>query len=213
MEGAIVSSYALEANLSTVGVLGHGLDRIYPESHRSVAVKMINNGSILTEYTSGTNPDRQNFVQRNRIIAGLIDALVVVESAEKGGALITAEIANSYNRDVFALPGRIGDEYSSGCNALIKSNKAAMIECAADLENFMGWERKSIKSLEPMLFVDLSEPEERIMNLIRNNELIHINQISLKLEIPMSKISSLLIEMEFKGLLKCFPGNLYKSLN
>lgn len=205
---------ALDNGLHTIGVFGHGLDQIYPEANRSTAIKAISQGALLTEYMSGTNPDRQNFVQRNRIIAGLSDALIVVESASKGGSLITAEIANSYNRDVFAFPGRVGDEYSLGCNTLIKTNKAALIECATDLENFMGWEQKQDKKwIQPTLFVDLSEQEKQIIALLRTDELLHINQLSLMIEMPMSKVSSLLIEMEFKGLLKCLPGNLYKLLN
>ena len=204
---------SLESGLNTVGVLAHGLDRIYPLSHRSTAAKMIKQGSLLTEYISGTNPDAPNFVQRNRIVAGMIDALVVVESATKGGALITAEFANSYNRDVFAFPGNVGNEYSSGCNALIKQNKAALIECAADLEKMMGWEERTganAKPVEPLLFVELTDTEKKIIETVRASAPTHVNQLSLKLEMPMSKLSPLLIEMEFKGLLKCLPGNLYK---
>ena len=204
----------LESGLNTVGVLAHGLDRIYPSSHRSTATKMIRNGSLLTEYVSGTNPDAPNFVQRNRIVAGMIDALVVIESATKGGALITAECANSYNRDVFAFPGNIGNEYSGGCNALIKQNKAALIECATDLEKMMGWEERTganRKTVQPLLFVELTDIEKKIIDAIKVSAPAHINQLSMKLEMPMSKLSPLLIEMEFKGLLQCLPGNLYKT--
>ena len=203
---------SLENGLNTMAVLAHGLDRIYPSSHRSTAAKMLTQGSLLTEYVSGTNPDAPNFVQRNRIVAGMIDALVVVESATKGGALITAEFANSYNRDVFAFPGNVGNMYSSGCNALIKQNKAALIECAADLEKMMGWEEQTganRKTIEPLLFVELTDTEKKIIDAIKVSSPVHVNQLSLKLEMPMSKLSPLLIEMEFKGLLKCLPGNLY----
>jgi DNA processing protein len=206
---------ALDASLPTIGVLGHGLDRIYPSSHRSTAVKMLQNGSLLTEYLSQTNPDRQNFVQRNRIIAGLCDAIIVVESAVRGGALITAELANEYNRDVFAFPGRVGDEWSAGCNALIKNNKASLIESANDILQFMNWEKQNSNQLsstvQTALFLDLSNDEQKIVGTLRQNtDGLQLNELAIQLEKPVSKISSLLLEMEFKGLVKCLPGNLYK---
>ena len=207
---------SLEFGLPTIGVVGHGLDRIYPAVHRSVAVKMIENGMLLTEYLSRTNPDRQNFVQRNRIIAGMCDATVVVESAARGGALITAEIANDYNRDVFAFPGRVGDEWSAGCNALIKSNKASLIESADDILRFMNWERNTTSktsNVQTALFLDLSNEEQSIVSLLRqNSDGLQLNELSIKLEKPISKISSLLLEMEFKGIVKCLPGNLYRII-
>ena len=203
---------ALEHGLNTVGVLGHGLDRIYPDLHRPTAARMLSQGALVTEYPSETNPDKQNFVQRNRIIAGLVDALVVVESATKGGSLITAEIANSYNRDVFAFPGRVNDEFSAGCNTLIRKNKAALIESAAHLEKMMGWEqsKKSRSVIEPTLFAELSEEEKQIITQIKTPGGLHINQIALRLEMPISRIASRLVEMEFKGLVKPLPGNIYK---
>ncbi|MDP4239280.1 MAG: DNA-processing protein DprA [Bacteroidota bacterium] len=205
---------ALESGLSTIGVIGHGLDRIYPAVHRPIAVKMLEKGALVTEYLSQTIPDRQNFVQRNRIIAGLCDAIVIVESGVKGGALITAEIANDYNRDVFAFPGRVTDEWSTGCNALIKNNKASLIETAEDLLKFMNWEKQDT-ALTPIvqtsLFQDLSEKEKELFSTLRQNpEGIQVNELAIQLEKPVSKISSLLLEMEFKGLVKCLPGNLYK---
>ena len=204
---------ALEAGLATIGVVGHGLDRIYPAAHRPTAVKMMPNGALITEYLSLTNPDRPNFVQRNRIIAGLSDALIVIESAARGGALITAEIANDYNRDVFAFPGRINDEWSAGCNALIKANKASLIESANDLCKFMNWENNSAGNLgvQTTLFLELSDAEQEIVSLLRLNiEGIQMNELSLMLGKPASKVSSLLLEMEFKGIVKCFPGSVYK---
>ena len=205
---------ALDAGLPTIGVIGHGLDRIYPAVHRPTAVKMLQEGALLTEYLSGTNPDRQNFVQRNRIIAGLCDATVVVESAARGGALITAELANDYNRDVFAFPGRVGDEWSAGCNALIKSNKASLIESADDVLRFMNWEKQNSESLsnvQTALFLDLSDEEQSIVSILRqNSEGIQLNELAIQLEKPISKISSMLLEMEFKGVVKCMPGNLYR---
>jgi len=205
---------AIESGLPTIGVIGHGLDRIYPEVHRPTAVKMVQDGALLTEYLSQTNPDKPNFVQRNRIIAGLCDAIVVVESGIKGGALITAEIANDYNRDVFTYPGRITDEWSAGCNALIKNNKASLIESADDILRFMNWERQDSNSkpiVQTALFMDLTDEEQGMVSTLRQNpEGIQFNELAIQLERPISKISSLLLEMEFKGLVKCLPGNLYK---
>ena len=205
---------AVEYGLPTIGVVGHGLDRIYPAVHRPTAVKMVENGMLLTEYLSGTNPDRQNFVQRNRIIAGLCDAIVVVESAVRGGALITAEVANDYNRDVFAFPGRVGDEWSAGCNALIKNNKASLIESAEDIIQFMNWEKQETKnpgSIQTTLFLDLTEEEQSIVTMLRQfSDGLQLNELAIKLEIPISRISSMLLEMEFKGVVRCLPGNLYR---
>ena len=205
---------ALDAGLPTIGVIGHGLDRIYPATHRATAVKMLEQGGLLTEYLSGTNPDRQNFVQRNRIIAGMCDATVVVESAARGGALITAELANDYNRDVFAFPGRVNDEWSAGCNSLIKNNKASLIESADDILKFMNWEKQNAgltSNVQTSLFLDLSDEEQEIVNLLRqNSEGIQLNELAIQLEKPVSKISSMLLEMEFKGVVKCLPGNLYR---
>ena len=205
---------ALDAGLPTLGVVGHGLDRIYPAAHRPTAVKMLSEGGLLTEYLSLTNPDRQNFVQRNRIIAGLCDAIVVVESAAKGGALITAEVANDYNRDVFAFPGRVADEWSAGCNALIKNNKASLIESADDLLRCMNWEKQNAMSapvVQTALFLDLSDEEQAIVGTLRqSSEGMQLNELSIQMEKPISKISSMLLEMEFKGIVKCLPGNMYK---
>ncbi|MDR1699068.1 MAG: DNA-processing protein DprA [Prevotellaceae bacterium] len=206
---------ALENNLATIGILGHGLDRIYPATHRPAAEKMLENGGLMTEYPSGTNPDKQNFVQRNRIIAGLVDAVVVVESQEKGGSLITAEFANNYNRDVFAFPGKITDERSRGCNALIKKNKANLIENADDLEWLMDWKQDGNAKTalqSPNLFSTLTDIEQNVFEAIRAAQPVQINQLSKILEIPISNLATLLIEMEFKNAVKCLPGNLYRCL-
>ena len=207
---------AIDSGMLTIGVIGHGLDRIYPAAHRPTAIKMIQNGALLTEYLSLTNPDKQNFVQRNRIIAGLCDAVVVVESGIRGGALITAELANDYNRDVFAFPGRITDEWSVGCNALIKNNKASLIESADDLLKIMNWEKTdsiSIPIVQTALFQDLSEEEQGIITTLRQHpEGVQVNEMALKLVKPISKISSLLLELEFKGLVKCLPGGMYRII-
>ena len=207
---------AVDFGLPTIGVVGHGLDRIYPSVHRPVAKKMVENGLLLTEYISGTNPDRQNFVQRNRIIAGVSDVTVVIESAARGGALITSEAANEYNRDVFAFPGRVTDEFSAGCNALIKNNKAALIESAADLIKFMSWENKSGAGSAPVqtaLFVDLTSDEQNIISILRQQQDgLQMNELAVKMEQSVSKTSAMLLELEFKGAVKCLPGNIYKII-
>lgn len=206
---------ALESDLPTIGVIGHGLDRIYPATHRSTAIKMLEKGGLVTEYLTETNPDRQNFVQRNRLIAGMCDVIVVVESAAKGGSLITAEMAQSYNRDVYAFPGRVNDTQSAGCNALIKNNKAGLIENATDLVNAMCWEIANNEKapIQSSLFIDLTEPQQAIVSLLRKEENASINQIALTLGLPISKTSSMLLEMEFGGIVKCLPGNVYKLRN
>ncbi len=204
---------AVDHNIPTIGVLGHGLDRIYPALHRSTAVKMLSEGALITEFMSGTKPDKQNFVQRNRIIAGMCDALVVVESAKKGGALITANLANDYNRDVFAVPGGVYDEWSAGCNLLIKSNKAALIESAKDIVNLMNWEvsKRNDKEIQTNLFTELNENEQLIFGMIRQfPDGVNVNEIAVQLKLPFSKLSSQLLEMEFKGVIKCLPGGKYR---
>lgn len=207
---------ALDNHLPTLGVIAHGLDKIYPPTHRSVAVRMLDKGGLVTEYLSNTNPDRPNFVQRNRIIAGLSDAVVVVESGIKGGALITAGLANDYNRDVFTFPGRIHDEWSKGCNKLIQQNRAALIHSADDFTRLMGWEdtlspQKQIVQTE--LFVNLSDEEMQIFTVIRKHpDGIHVNELSILSAMPYSKLTALLLQMEFKGLVKCLPGNVYKAV-
>lgn len=202
---------ALLNNLPTIAVLAHGLDRIYPATNRPTAVKMLEKGALLTEFITETNPDRQNFVTRNRIVAGLCDAMIVVESAIKGGSLITAELTQSYNRDVFAFPGKAGDEYSAGCNALIKANKAALIETADDFVLAMGWEsnKKQKAPIQPTLFVDLTDDEQQIISLLRKED-IQLNLLSVQLSMPISRLSPILLNMEFKGLIKRTPGDVYK---
>lgn len=200
---------ALKFGLPTVGVMAHGLDRIYPPDHTDVAREMTKNGGVLTEYPFNTDPDRENFPSRNRIVAGLCDALVVVEAAEKGGALITADIANSYSRDVFAFPGRVNDPYSMGCNKFIRDNRAGLISGAADLLRMMSWDDsekgKKKKVTQPQLFVELSIEEERLMKVI-THEKRDIDSIAIDAAMPMSKVSSLLFALEMKGLIRAYPG-------
>lgn len=198
------------ANMQTIGVLGHGLDRIYPAQNRRLAALMLENGGLLTEFLSGSIPDRENFPKRNRIVAGMCDAVLVVESDRKGGALITAEIANSYNRDVFAVPGKVGDPYSRGCNFLIRNNKAALAESSDDISYMMGWEERSLgRRVQPSLFTDLTEEERHIMDCIQEAGNIGIDQLALKVSMPVSKVAALLLHLEFEGLVRSLPGKLF----
>jgi DNA processing protein len=204
---------ALEQNIPTMGVIAHGLDRVYPGAHLGVARRMTENGGLITEYLSETNPDRQNFVQRNRIIAGMSDAVVVVESGPKGGALITAELANDYNREVFAYPGRNTDEWSKGCNTLIKRNKAMLIESATDIIQLMGWENNgsSKKLIQTQLFQELSKEEQLIIDILQQNESgLQVNEMVHKSLLSYHKLSSILLELEFKTIIKLLPGGIYK---
>ncbi|WP_028297839.1 DNA-processing protein DprA [Olivibacter sitiensis] len=204
----------LQYGLPTIGVLGHGLDRIYPMQHRRLAMDMLDNGGLLTEYRSNTNPDRQNFPARNRIIAGLADVVVVVEAALKGGALITAEIANGYNRDVCAFPGKVGDAYSAGCNHLIKTHRAHLISGVKDLAYIMNWATaehvQSAHGQQLAMHLDLNDKEKPIYQLIQQQEKISIDELCLQLQVPQSKISITLLEMEMKGLLVALPGKMYR---
>ena len=207
--------YALEEKLPTIGVLAHGLDTIYPSVHRSMAEKMVReNGALVTEFKSETKPDKQNFPSRNRIVAGMCDATIVVESAEKGGALITAYIADSYNRDVFAIPGKVNDRYSKGCNALIKKHIAAMAESGEDIIKMMGWEqtREEAKTNQQRsLFVELEENERSIFDCLEKlNKSIHIDELNRRLELPNSAIFSSLLSLELKGMITSLPGNCYQ---
>ncbi|RLD80341.1 MAG: DNA-protecting protein DprA [Bacteroidetes bacterium] len=202
---------ALKNNLSTVAVLGHGLQMMYPASHRQTARDIISRGGLLTEFSSKSKLDPSNFVKRNRIIAGMADATIVVESGQKGGSLITADIANSYNRDVFAFPGRVHDKQSIGCNRLIKTNRAALIENINDLEYILGWEKNEKKdAVQKQLFVELSPDEKTIMDVLKSAEDLSVDIICLKSNFPMSKVSSILLKLEFSGLVKSFPGKIYK---
>ncbi len=203
----------LKANLPTVGVLGHGLDRMYPSQNRTTADKMLENGGLLTEYPSGTVPDRENFPQRNRIVAGMADATIVIEASVKGGALITAEIANGYNRDVFAFPGRVGDEYSEGCNFLIRNNKAALLTCAADLAYSLGWEKPdNLKPIEQyMLPLDLNPEERTILEIInQHKQPVAIDDLTIKTNMPMSQLAMNLLNMEMQGYIRSLPGKTYQ---
>ncbi len=203
---------ALDNKLPTVCTLAHGLDRIYPAVHQSIAKKMLDNGGWLTDFTSNTVPDKENFPRRNRIVAGISDATIVIESKKSGGSLITADIANSYNRDVFAFPGRIDDVCSEGCNNLIKQNKAALIQSAADLVYILGWEqtKNSKAPQQKKLFLELSNDEELLVNMLKEKESVTIDDLCFASKLPMSKVSALLLTLEFSGIVKSFPGKAYR---
>ncbi len=205
---------SIALNVPTVGVLGHGYDRMYPSQNSSLAEKMQQNGGLLTEYPSGTKPNRENFPSRNRIVAGMADATIVVEAGLKGGALITAEIANSYNRDVFAFPGRLGDEYSEGCNFLIRNNKAALLTCVADLAYSLGWEKNSDITSPPeqlILPIDLSAEERAVYEIIQQHKIpLAIDDLSIKANMPMSQLAMTLLDMELQGFIRSLPGKMYK---
>jgi DNA processing protein len=203
---------ALENNLSTIGVLGHGLDKIYPYQNKSLAEKMLKNGGLLTDFPSNTVPDRENFPMRNRIIAGICDAILVVEAAEKGGALITAEIANSYHRDVFAVPGRINDPYSMGTNYLIRQNKAGLVQSAEDIRYLMGWETRGNKpdGFQKKIFLELTEDERTLVDYLNATGQSGIDDICIHCKLTMSTTSAALLNLEFEGIVKSLPGKVYE---
>ena len=203
---------ALENGLSTVAVLGHGLDRIYPYVHRQTAIEITKNGALLTEYPSETNPDGHNFVRRNRIVAGMADATIVMESGTKGGSLITADIANSYFREVFALPGRIHDKMSYGCNKLISENKALLLQNTENFISQMGWEMDERKILprQTELFHDLTPDEEKEYEILKQDSPKQLNNLSIELNVPLTELLMTLLELEMKNIVTALPGGMYK---
>ena len=204
---------ALENGVPTAAVLAHGLDRIYPAMHRKTAIDMLDAGALVTEFPSGTQPERFNFVRRNRIVAGLADALVVIESSSKGGSLITAEIANSYYREVFAVPGRVTDAASVGCNNLIATDRAILMQDIKGFINHMGWD-ESVKPQprQKELFLQLTETEERVFNALNKVESIHVNMLAIELDVAVSELFFTLLELEMKNVVKTLPGGVYKLL-
>lgn len=204
---------ALKVGLPTIGVLAHGLDKLYPGANRSLAKKMLCNGGLLSDYASGTIPDKENFPMRNRIVAGLADATLVVESGLKGGSLITAEYANNYNRDVFALPGRVTDERSAGCLQLIRTHKAGLISSAAEIAMAMNWEngvQLSIQNQGAAGDLKLDPEEERIIMLMKGRAQQHMEEIAGQLQTSSSALTSALMNLEFSGLVKSLPGGYYR---
>ncbi len=211
----IAHKASLKNNVPTIGVLAHGLDRIYPAAHKPVAEKMINCGGVITEFISKTNPDRENFPARNRIVAGMTDATLVIESATKGGALITADIANSYNRDVFAIPGKIGEKFSEGCHELIRLNRAMLVESADQIAEVLNWNDNASKKKENTqlkFFHELKSEEKVLVNLLHQNGKLDIDSITIQANMAMSKVSSTLLNLEFAGVLRSLPGKVYELL-
>jgi DNA processing protein len=206
---------SVKNGIPTVGVMAHGLDRIYPAVHNSTARQMMDLGGLVTEFTSGTIPDRENFPKRNRIIAGLSDAVVVIEAAKKGGALITADIANSYNRDVFAVPGKLDMKFSEGCNNLIKTNRAHLLESAADISYIMRWdqvEKKTSRPVQKSLFVNLNNDEKIIIETLTVTGSLDIDSLTAKVSMPLSKVSAVLLGLEFSGYIRSLPGKVYQII-
>ncbi|MEM9821962.1 MAG: DNA-processing protein DprA [Bacteroidota bacterium] len=203
--------HCIRQDIPTIGVLGHGLRHIYPAQHASIARVMVNGGGLLTEYVSDTGPKREHFPMRNRIVAGMCDALIVVETGKKGGSMITAELANHYNKDVFAIPGRLTDQYSIGCNQLIKSHRAALLESIEDLAYIMRWEKMGAaqNGIQSNIFATLTPNEQSIVDLFQQNEQLSIDHLSTQLNLNSGEMASLLLEMEFKGMIKPLPGKQY----
>ena len=210
---------ALAVGYDTVGVVAHGLDYLYPAAHKDVAREMVNHGGLLTEFMTCTNADKGNFVRRNRIVAGMSDACILVESAAHGGGIITAGISFDYGREVFALPGRVGDHFSEGCNNAIRENKAILLTSAEDFVKTMGWEDDALrieaqkKGIERQLFPDLSPEQQRIVDVLTKYNDLQLNQLSVKTGIPIGDITSILFQMEMMGVVKPMAGGNYHLLN
>jgi DNA processing protein len=204
---------ALQYGFPTVGVLAHGLDRIYPSVHRNTAAQMIECGGLLTEYASHTEPERTNFLQRNRIVAGMSDATIIVESASKGGSLVTASIANSYGRDCFTFPGRVNDASSVGCHRLIRNNQAALITSAEDFVEAMLWDtsKSKLQPVQGSLFPELNSEESRIVALLDGHlDGMPINTLAIETGLPIHRISATLFELELRGIVRPLAGSAYR---
>lgn len=204
---------ANRCGVKNVAVLAHGLDRVYPSQHVSEARRTLNNGGWISEFPLGTPPDRENFPMRNRIVAGLADVTIIVESASSGGSLITAELAHTYNREVAAFPGRVIDKYSQGCNVLIRTQKAALIHSLSDLERLMGWDLKNMNPDNQIrLFDELSSEEEVLIRCMQQKRMVAIDELSISSGLTTGQVSHLLLQMEFKGMIRSYPGKLYATI-
>ena len=203
---------ALKHKLQTIGCLAHGLNQVYPKVHKKYMTEVENNGGFFTDFWSSDTFDRNNFLKRNRIIAGLSEATIVIESAEKGGSLVTADIANSYNRDVFAVPGRVNDILSVGCNNLIKHQKAHMLTNPLDVPYMLNWELEASNKpvVQKQLFVELDDTEKIIYNYLKENEKQQLDTIAINCQMPIFKVASLLLNMELKGVIRPLPGKLFE---
>ncbi|PCE66781.1 DNA-processing protein DprA [Sediminicola luteus] len=203
---------ALTHGLQTIACMAHGLNQTYPRAHAKYAKQICEHGGLVTDFWSDTEPDREHFLQRNRIIAGLSEATIVIESGAKGGSLVTADIAHSYDRDVFAVPGRPGDSQSLGCNSLIKAQKARILTTAADLVYHLGWEIEKPAPVQTQLFVTLPPEEQKVCDYLKKNGKTHIDAIALDLGVPVFKLSPLLLNLEMQGLVRPLPGKMYEKL-
>ena len=200
---------SVELQIPTIGILGHGLDKIYPTANRKLASKMIDQGGLISEFPPGSRAAREHFPMRNRLVAALSDAVIVVESAKKGGSMITADLANGYHKDVFAVPGRISDERSEGCNLLIKSHKANLYQSVKDISYIMGWDATANTTRQLVMPLDLTAEEQAIIDVIAELESASPDQLIYRLEISLSQVSTLLLNLEFKGIVKSLPGKKY----
>ena len=211
---AFAHKAAIKNNLATVGVLAHGLDQIYPPEHAGLAKEIMKHGGgLLTEFRSDTNPDKHNFPTRNRVVAGMSDATIVIESGIKGGSMVTAELANGYNRDVFAVPGKVTDTKSAGCNHLIKSNKAVLLTDAQQFIEMMGWEEKrqgAIGKRQKEIFIELSKEEKLIVDILNEKQTVHIDEINLRSGLSMSTVASVILNLELQHVVCGLPGKMYK---
>lgn len=209
----VAHQLAMEHNLQTIAVMAHGLNQIYPKTHKKYVAKVEQNGGFMTEFWSSSNPDKENFVRRNRIVAGMSEATIVIESADRGGSLITANMANDYNRDVFAVPGRVTDKYSQGCNNLIKTQKANLLTSAADLVYILNWDiQKELKPVQKQLFVTLDADEQKVYDYLLKTGKEVMDIIALRCEFPIYKISGMLLNMELKGVIRPLPGKLFEAI-
>jgi DNA processing protein len=216
----VAHQLAMDHNLQTIGVVAHGLNQIYPKTHKKYVAKVEQNGGFMTEFWSSSNPEKENFVRRNRIVAGISEATIVIESADRGGSLITANMANDYNRDVFAVPGRTTDKYSQGCNNLIKIQKANLLTSAADLIYILNWDiqgiasksRNDVKPVQKQLFVTLEPEEQKIYDYLLQNGKEVLDTIALQCDFPIYKISGILLNMELKGVIRPLPGKLFEAV-
>lgn len=212
---AIAHRAALQHNLPTIGILAHSLDRVYPYTHRPLAAQMLHNGALLSDFCSGTQPDKQNFPRRNRIVAGMAHATVVIETDMKGGSMITAELANSYNRDVFAVPGRPSDNKSAGCNWLIQTNRAQLLRSADDIVQGMGWNEAPKQTPKPQreLFVQLSPDETTLMDVLKEEGALHIDELQYRCRLSGTALAAALLNLELKGLVRTLAGKRYEGVD
>lgn len=209
----VAHQLAMDYDLQTIGVVAHGLNQIYPKPHKKYVAKMEQNGGFMTEFWSSSNPDKENFVRRNRIVAGMTEATIVIESADRGGSLITANMANDYNRDVFAVPGRTTDKYSQGCNNLIKTQKANVLTSAADLIYILNWDiEKEAKPIQKQLFVTLDDDEQKVYDYLLKTGKELMDVIALHCDFPIYRISGLLLNMELKGVIRPLPGKMFEAI-